>query len=85
MTVGILYREMRSAGESGHEESTIFTPDLLAKMRVDDPHVDALMPFVARDVVRRRFENRGREIHTDSVTPVSSHAIFQKRCVLAAS
>jgi hypothetical protein len=55
--VGILYRAMREAGEGGSEEITIFTPDLLAKMRADDPHVDARMPFVLTYLARMWLED----------------------------
>lgn len=43
---GLLYRQMRWAGEDGLEEITILDAPLLARMREDDPGVDALLPFV---------------------------------------
>jgi len=55
--VGILYRSMRHAGESGCEEITIFTPALLHGMRGDDPQVDALMPFVLTYLARMWLED----------------------------
>jgi hypothetical protein len=55
--VGILYRAMRSAGEMGSEEITIFTPDLLTRMRADDPHIDERMPFVLTYLARMWLED----------------------------
>lgn len=54
--VAELYRQMRWAGEDGHEESSIFTPSLLAGMRAHDPDIDALMSPILTRLARMWLE-----------------------------
>ena len=49
---GILYRAMRTTGEDGREEMTIFEPRLLADLRRDEPDIDPMMPSILTYLAR---------------------------------
>ena len=49
---GLLYRQMRWAGEDGCEETSIFDRNLLQQMRQDEPDIDALMPSILTYLAR---------------------------------
>ena len=53
---GNLYRYMRSAGEDGHEEISIFDAALLDRLRRADPTIDTLMPSILTYIARMWLE-----------------------------
>lgn len=50
-TTGI-YRLRRSNGESGYDENAALSPDVVDSWRRIDPHIDALLPAIARQLAR---------------------------------
>ena len=49
---GVFYRQMRWAGEDGHEEITILDRRLLDELRRDEPDIDRMMPSILTYLAR---------------------------------
>lgn len=54
--VGLIYRQMRWAGEDGCEERSVLDQTLLARMRSDDRDIDELMPSILTYLARMWLE-----------------------------
>ena len=47
-----IYRMRRSNGESGYDEDAALSPDVVDDLRRIDPHIDGLLPAIARQLAR---------------------------------
>ena len=54
---GVIYRNMRWAGESGADEMTVFNQRLIDGLKAADPETEQLMPSILTYVARRWLES----------------------------